>query len=106
ADCTLQVLGGLGVLAGLVLLEAYAERRAARHRKEDGAPHRVSDLLRLKLQLRHRGERFAELVTALRLPARRALDEREVLVRSGLVAFAQAELERCVERLGGGLVIT
>src|ERR687887_554922 len=71
------------------------------HRPEDRPPNGMTGLCRLKLERRVGGKRLAKFVAALALALRRAVDEREVLVRVRAIAVVQAELERGLQAAGG-----
>ena len=70
-------------------------RHLGLHAAEHGPPDRMAGLGGREVEVAVGLERLAELVAARALPARRAGDEREVLVRGGLVVEGrQAERQR------------
>src|SRR5690606_1393287 len=73
----------------------------ALHRTEHRAPDRMPGLGRRELHGGVHGERLAELLAALALTARRAMDEGEVLVRAHLVGSRQPLIDRRGKPPGG-----
>src|ERR1044071_908752 len=68
-------------------------------RAEDPAPHGVVRLLGREVHAGVEGERLIELLAALALAARGAIDERRVLVGIDPVALGQALLDRALQGL-------
>src|SRR5262245_14158237 len=95
------------VVAVLELLEARAEGIGfSLGRAEDRSPDGMPGLRGREGHAGVGGQRLAEILAARSGAAVRAVDEREVLVRFAALQVAQPQVERALQALGRGCVLT